>query len=106
MPPNNKGFDVICNQDFKIDIKSCAIGHKGYWSFNINNNTIADYFLCIAFESRNDLTPVHVWLIPGKDVNHKVAIQISKTTLDKWSKYEQSLDRVLACCDVMKEQNL
>lgn len=103
MPFGNRGFDIICNQDFKIDIKSSALGNKyGYWIFSIVKNQIADYFLCIAFESRDDLIPVHVWLIPGKDVNNNVTISISKTTLTKWSKYEQPLDRVLKCCDEMK----
>ncbi len=105
MPFGNKGFDIICNQDYKIDIKSSALGYKGYWVFTINKNTIADYFLCVAFESRKDLTPVHVWLILSKDINHKISTQISKTTLHKWSKYEQPLDRVLACCNEMKEES-
>lgn len=102
MPPNNKGFDIICNKDLKIDIKSSATGYKGYWMFNICKNTIADYFLLIAFESRKNLIPVHVWLIPGKDVNHNITIRTSKTKLNKWSKYEHPLDRVLACCNIMR----
>ena len=106
MPFGNRGFDIICNQDFKIDVKSSALGNKyGYWIFSINKNNIADYFLCIAFESREDLTPVHVWLIPGSDVNHNVTKSISKSTLHKWSKYEQPLDRVLKCCNIMKEKD-
>lgn len=105
MPFSNPGFDIICNKDMKIDIKSSAIGYKGFWAFSINKNTIADYFLCIAFESREDLNPVHLWLIPGSDVNHLNCIEICKTTLTKWSKYEQPLDRVLACCDIMKGDN-
>lgn len=104
MPFGNKGYDIICNRDLRIDIKSSALGHKGHWIFNINKNTIADYFLCIAFESRKDLTPVHVWLISGKDINQKGSITISKIIISKWSKYEQPLDRVLACCNVMKEE--
>lgn len=107
MPINNPGYDLICNQNFKIDVKASALGHLGHWNFSINKNTIADYFLCIAFESRNDITPTHVWLIPGEDVNHKVTINISKSTIvkwAKWAKYEQPLERVLACCDVMKEE--
>ena len=106
MPHGNKGFDIICNQNYRIDIKSSATGYKGGWMFEIRKNQIADYFLCIAFESREDLTPVHVWLIPDKDINHLAAISISKTTLNKWSKYEQPLDRVLACCDIMKGETL
>jgi hypothetical protein len=34
---------------------------------------------------------VHLWLIPGKDINHLTNINISETTLRKWAKYEQSM---------------
>lgn len=104
MPYRNPGFDIICNQDFKIDVKSSATGYKGNWSFSIGKNKVADYFLCVAFEDREDLIPAHVWRIPGKNVNHLTGIEILKSQLSKWSKYEQSLDRVLACCNVMKKE--
>lgn len=100
MPHGNHGFDFICNQDYKIDAKSCATGNKiGNWQFGIGKNQIADYFLCVAFEDRNNLNPVHLWLIPGKDINHKMGITISKSMLKKWSQYEQPLDKVILCCD-------
>lgn len=99
MPHGNPGFDIICNQDFMIDIKSSATGYKGYWQFLIRGNEIANYFLCIAFESRSDLTPTHVWLIPGSIVNKQSLFQISKSNLAKWSQYEQPLDKVLVCCN-------
>jgi len=106
MPYSNPGFDLICNQDYKIDVKSSATGHLGHWMFNIVKNRIADYFLCIAFESRDELIPVHVWLIPSNVVNHRISIQISKSTIDRWSKYEKPIKRVLACCDVIKDQKV
>lgn len=103
MPYSNHGFDIICNHNKKIDIKSSATGYKGYWSFAINKNQVADYFLCIAFDNRDDLNPVHLWLIPGNVINHLILAQISKSTLEKWSKYEQPLDKVIVCCDQMKQ---
>lgn len=100
MPYGNHGFDVICNRDFRIDIKSSATGYKGYWSFNIKKNQTAGYFLCLAFESREDLhNPIHLWMIPGHIVNHLSALQISKSTLYKWQQYELSLYKLAACCD-------
>lgn len=103
MPHNNHGFDFYCGKGLRIDSKSSATGYKGGWSFITKKNIIADYFLCLAFESRNDLTnPSHLWLIPGEDVNHKGSICISKANIQKWSKYEQPLDRVQACCDEMR----
>lgn len=104
MPVQNSGYDVICNRDFKIDIKASATGYKGFWKFAISKNVIADFFLCIAFESRDDLyNPVHLWMIPGSDVNHMVGIRISKSTIDKWSKYKLSLDKLLICCDNLSD---
>lgn len=103
MPYGNHGFDIICNRDLKIDIKSSATGNQGSWQFLIRKNTIADYFLCIAFEDREDLNPIHLWLIPGKDINYLTIIAISKRNITKWSKYEQPLDKVIKCCDEMKE---
>lgn len=104
MPIGNPGFDFYCAKKYKIDVKSSALGRKhGRWDFVINKNTTADYFLCIAFESRDDLdNPSHLWLIPGHVLNHLTGAVIHKTTLDKWSQYEQSLDKVIECCNKMK----
>ena len=102
MPQQNHGYDIICNQDKKIDIKSSATGYKDNWHFNIWRNKIADYFLCIAFDNREDLNPVHLWLIPGEDINHLTGIEILKSKLSKWSKYEQPIDKVITCCNEMK----
>lgn len=103
MPHNNHGFDVICDKDYKIDIKSAATGDKrSSWMFTLDQNKIADYFLCIAFDNRDDLNIEHLWLILGKDVNYRITISISKSTLSKWFKYEQPLDEVIACCNEMK----
>jgi hypothetical protein len=102
MPNGNHGYDFICNKDKKIDSKSSASGHKGFWQFQIKQNEIADYFICLAFENRDDLTPIHLWLIPGKDINHLTSAVIHKSTISKWKQYEQPLDRILACCNKMK----
>lgn len=105
MPPNNRGFDVICNREKRIDIKSSAIGDKyGYWKFNIRKNQIADYFLCIAFNNRNELyNPAHLWLIPGNVINHLIGIDIHKSKLDKWHKYSLPLDKLVSCCNSIYE---
>lgn len=107
MPYANHGFDIICNKDFMIDVKSSATGDKrGYWIFNIKKNQIADYFLCIAFESRDDLhNPSHLWMIPGHIINHLSKLKISKSTIDKWQQYELSLNKLVACCDNFKERS-
>jgi hypothetical protein len=108
MPPTNPGYDFVCGKGFKIDCKSaCLYKRKGQspaWHFQLDLNKIADYFLCLAFDSRDNLVPMHVWLIPGSDVNTKWGFNIYNTTesLSKWSEYEKPLDRVVSCCNTMK----
>lgn len=108
MPYGNIGFDFICCHDKKIDVKSscrhCSKSRTDYWLFAIKRNTVADYFLCLAFNNRDDLEPEHIWLIPGGDVNDRTGVAISVNTLDKWSQYEQPIDNVLACCNILKDR--
>ena len=105
MPYKNPGYDLICGQGYEIDVKSSVMrGTRVAWSFGINHNRIADYFLCLAFDNREDLNPMHIWLIPGRKINHLAGLSISVTTIDKWSQYEltDKLDKVIACCNVMR----
>ena len=105
MPNNNKGFDIICNKGYMIDIKSSTkMKNCDAWMFKINRNQIADYFLCIAFDNRSNLNPEHIWLIPSKRINNLVSLTISVSTIEKWSKFELSdkLDKVISCCNIMK----
>ena len=106
MPNNNPGFDVICNQDKLIDIKSACRQHippwADSWTFIINKNQIAQYFLCLAFDNRQDLNPEHIWLIPACNVNDKIGVSIAETRLAKWSKYEQPVDKVIDCCNTLR----
>jgi hypothetical protein len=105
MPYSNPGYDFICGKGFKIDVKSACLCHNPEkWGFHINKNQEADYFLCIAFDNRVDLTPLHVWLIPGNKINHLVGIGIydSRRSFEKWSTYEQPIDKVIACCSEMR----
>lgn len=112
MPFGNPKFDFICGKGFKIDCKSACTQYSkrydspGQWHFNVNRNTIADYFLCLAFNNREALEPQHVWLIPGHAINDHVGFGISNTprSLAKWSKYERPLDRVLARCSEMRSE--
>jgi len=108
MPTNHIGYDFLCGKGFKIDVKSaCRYAHPqrktDCWYFNINRNKITNYFLCLGFDNRKSLNPEHVWLIPSHIVNNKRAFQISESKLPKWSQYEKPLDKVIACCNQMKE---
>jgi hypothetical protein len=109
MPNNTPGFDFICGRGFKIDCKSACKRHNGGsitagWFFGIKRNTVADYFVCLAFDNRTSLTPVHVWLIPGKLVNHLASLTIMENIkmIEKWREFERPADQVRACCEQLK----
>jgi len=105
MPYGNKGYDFICGKGFKIDAKSSCINkrnrHNDRWIFRLRRNKIPDYFLCLAFNDRESLDPMRIWLFPGEIVNHLANLSINNDpeALSKWSKFERPLDRVLSCCD-------
>jgi hypothetical protein len=105
-PYGTTGFDFVCRHGHKIDVKSCCRIHNGNytdrWLFNIRKNLIADYFLCLAFDNRESLNPEYIWLIPGSEINNRVSTGISKTTLEKWGNYELPIDKVVACCDIIR----
>lgn len=106
MPYGTSGYDFICGRGYKIDVKSSTrhYGVRGNpsWSFDIRCNSIADYFLCIAFDSRSQLDPVHLWLVPGDVVRSRKNLRItdSEGSLEKWAQYERidELKRVSLCC--------
>ena len=107
MPTNNPGFDFICSNDYKVDVKSSCLSshHPPKWAFSIRYNTTADYFLWIAFNDDHEhLTPLHIWLVPGHIVNHTSLISITENSLDKWAAYEikGKLNDVKKCCDIIK----
>ena len=104
MPYGNPGYDFICGKGYKVDVKSSCLrtNWNGNWIFHIFKNTIADYFIFVAFDNRNDLNIEHVWIVPGYIVNDKTGISISKSNIDNWKQYEQSIDQFMTCCNIMK----
>ena len=102
MPYGNPGYDVVCNRKKLIDIKSSCLRKDGRWGFNISRNTTADYFLCLAFDNREDLNPLHAWLIPGAKVNHLVSASIRASTIHKWDAYKLDTSKISRCCDAMR----
>lgn len=106
MAQGNHGFDFICRYGYKVDVKSscrhCSEKFADNWVFCINRNYIADYFLLLAFDNREHLVPEHIWMIPGSDINDRTGVGIAESRLGKWAQYEQPLDRVLTCCDVLR----
>ncbi len=109
MPNNNPGYDFICNHGFKIDVKSSCRRvtqrQRPHWSFHINKNKAADFFLCLAFDDRESLSPLHLWLIPRCEVVDKTRLVITDAPeyLANWSKYERPIDKVVQCCNTLRE---
>lgn len=110
MPYGNPGYDYICKRGFKIDVKCSTIHHYPKncvtWRFFIKKNQIADYFLCLGFDTREDLNPVAVWLIPGRRIGHisNLDLPTSEYGRRKWAEYETPIDKVIACCNTMKNE--
>ena len=102
MPMHNPGYDFICNRGKRIDVKSACLVKRKYWMFSIKRNAVPDYFLCIAFDNREDLNPVHIWLIPGNEINHLMGTTICPSTIHKWDQYRLDISKVVSCCDTMK----
>jgi hypothetical protein len=108
MPNNNPGYDIACNKNKRIDVKSSCIhifSKTGMgWIFHINKNKTADCFLCIAFDNREDLNILHLWIIPGNVLNHLTGTSISVNTLDKWKKWEKPIDEAVCYCNEAKKK--
>lgn len=107
MSPTNHGFDFICNRGMKIDVKSsCNVTknpkHSDRWTFTIRKNKIADYFLCLAFDNRKKLTPLHMWLIPGNMCENLHILSVSSTTISKLDEYTLDISKVVKCCDAAR----
>ena len=123
MPENNPGYDVVCVRDKKVDVKcACLTVDNSQWSFNIDNNKIADYFLMISFNDRENLSIMHIWLVKGDSViekttwnskefivNEMETIHVGKgnKSLKRWKKYEKTdiLDEAQKICDSFKNDN-
>ncbi len=126
MPYGNPGYDFICKNGYKIDVKStclrkndnCSTYHS---SFIIKKNKIADYFLCITYDNRNDLNPLYIWLIKSDEIiigndmikrkiNDLVHLNISNSIegLEKFKKYEltDKLEKVKEICNNYKNDNI
>lgn len=109
MPNNNTGFDIICNRGKKIDVKAActSFGKNGkniHYQFRINKNVIADFFIFVAFDNRKDLNPLHLWMIPGSEINFKTKSTISPSTIHKWDKWKRDIKDAQLCCNEIKKE--
>ena len=123
MPDGNPGFDFICGNGYKIDVKSSSLHvYKKWekWTFKIKQNKIADYFFMVAFNDREKLGVIHIWLIKGDSIiekttrdseefvfNEKYAVDIGhgKKSLERYKNYEivDKLEEVQKICNIFRE---
>ena len=66
-PYGYPGYDAICSRDLKIQVKSSCLHKNNSWVFNVKKNKIADYFFMVAFDNRDDLNVMRMWLIKGSE---------------------------------------
>lgn len=106
MPYGNPGYDFLCGRGYKIDVKSSCLKRRvkkgDGWNYVLKCNDKADYFLLIAFDTRENLEPLHIWLIPGSVLSSKKTLCIVPNRVSKWSEYEKPLDKVITCCNAMR----
>ena len=56
----------------------------------------------VKIDNREDLNPLHTWLISGDAINHLMTASISPSTIHKWDKYRLDTSKVSACCDELR----
>ena len=107
MPHGFPGYDIVCNRGKKINVKAACItltpSKNPRWQFKINCNTTADFFICVAFDNRTDLNPLHLWMIPGSEINKKGNTSISPPTIHKWDEWKMEINDAQICCTEMKK---
>lgn len=96
MRHGNPKFDLIDIDGSKIDVKSATtyrFKNKDAirWEFRIRKNDVPDFFICVAFDNRDDLNVIQAWKFPGSVVNHLETLSISPGSFKKWEQYEIDL---------------
>lgn len=123
MPFSNPGFDFICGKGYKIDVKSSSLiqvrRKNDAWYFHIDRNNVADYFLLVGFDNRNDLNPMHIWLIGGSESitgikrrrtkmlceRKSFVITNTERKISELEKYEckDRLEKLKTCCETLRQ---
>lgn len=66
LPYNNPGYDRIVKGGHKIEIKTAFVIDNCFKYF-IDYNRIANYFLLLALDNREDKNILHIWLFKRND---------------------------------------
>lgn len=119
MRHGNSGYDFVCKNGYKIDVKSSCLYRGKFLGFHIRQNKISDFFLLIGFDNRYDLNVLCMMLIRGTDfmnnrysTNRKLnsfdtlAVTNSEKGLRRYEKYklsEDKLNKAKKICEEFKE---
>lgn len=69
MPPGNPGFDWICNKGLKIESKArCLRLDRNQFTFTIDWNNIADWFIFSGWNNRESLKPLFILAFHKNDI--------------------------------------
>jgi len=71
MPYGNPYYDFLVKGNIKIDVKSCCLRKlKGWigWEPHVRFNNVTDYFIILAFDDRDNLNLIYVWLIGKNEI--------------------------------------
>lgn len=118
MPYGNPGYDWTCKRGDKIDNKGRCLSYRPGQSprckFYIGYNNIADWFILSAWDSRDNLNPLHVWafhnddIVRGRKFWRRDTFTITNTPecLKEFEKYEVTdrLYKLKELCDKLKEE--
>lgn len=71
MPYGNPWYDFLVKRNIKVDVKSCCLREmKGWigWEPHVRFNNVTDYFVVLAFDNRENLILIYVWLIGKNEI--------------------------------------
>ena len=84
---NNPQYDWTCENGLKIECKAACLMYDSYgnskFTFPIDYNSIADYFILSGWNNREYLQPIYIWIFHKNDNIRK---RYDKTNLEKFWK--------------------
>ncbi len=94
-PCGTKGYDWTCKKGYKIQHKARCMEYdpKGSdwcgWKWSINYNDIADYFILSAWDNRDSMNPIYIWIFHKNDMIRKGRSNYTKEKF--WERYVFSI---------------
>lgn len=124
-----KPYDYICKNGFKLKhIASCKRTDKFhvlnylddilYWGYLIRRNNVPDYYILSAWDDRNSLNPLYVWIIRGDEIfitqrsqkpfwdRYTFVVYDTRSGIDRMSKYEvgDKLEQLREVCKIARKK--